>query len=45
MRREDAEMFSKELDKIFKQYPDVSKELAKYVKNRKKIFEKYKNYF
>ena len=39
MRKEDAEMFSKELDKIFKQYPDVSKELEKYVKNRKKIFE------
>ena len=32
-------MFSKELNKIFEQYPDVRKELAKYVENRKKIFE------
>ena len=39
MRREDADMFSKELNKIFEQYPDVRKELAKYVENRKKIFE------
>ena len=39
MRKEDADMFSKELNKIFEQYPDVRKELAKYVENRKKIFE------
>lgn len=39
MRRQDADMFSKELNKIFEQYPDVRKELAKYVENRKKIFE------
>lgn len=39
MRKEDADMLSKELNKIFEQYPDVRKELAKYVENRKKIFE------
>ena len=39
MRKEDADMFSKELNKIFEQHPDVRKELAKYVENRKKIFE------